>query len=158
MLKFVKIHISWMSYLIYLALGFMLETCPKFCLIQTPSLSVTLGQGQSLRFFVLHFYINVFKAMYLLNALIDLVDISADIRDWSKILFGASPSPLYDLQIKGSHLNSWIDLVDILSDVRYWFKVLFTASTLQWPWGMTSPQWPWDNGHWLGIFMLKILC
>ena len=54
---------------------------------------------------MLKFYVKVFKTLYFLNHRVDLLYIWHDISYWSKILFGITPTPAYDLKVKVTDLE-----------------------------------------------------
>ena len=58
------------------------------------------GQGHGLKNFMLKRLVKVFKSLYLLPHIIELVDTLSDVRYWSKLLHCNIPNPLSDVEVK----------------------------------------------------------
>ena len=59
--------------------------------------------------FLCNTYVKVFKVVYILNGLINIVETWIDIRDWFNILYSANHIPVNGLEVmalKSSHINS----------------------------------------------------
>ena len=67
-----------------------------------------IGQGHRLRNFMFKFCVKVFKISWFLNPCMDLLYIWYDNRYWSKILFGTTPTPAYDLEVKVTDLEIYV--------------------------------------------------
>ena len=51
---------------------------------------------------MLNFLVKVFKSLYLLNPMIDLLDTLPDVRYWSEVLCYTITTHISDLEVKGT--------------------------------------------------------